>query len=281
MLSSGIPQREEYLRLEAQPLYKELLEFSRQFDQRFIAENTPASRYSSKWVKDPFLQWSRRWEYVYVAQQLAVWLAGERGTKTVVDAGSGFTFYPFFLLQTHANLHIKCFDHDPLAGKALMDAKRILDRGPGFHIEDLESLTQESETVDGVYSVSVIEHTSNPHAVINEVNRILKPGGLFICTFDVSFESRSPMYTRRVEQLVKHIEKVFKLPDDWPPIAFDALSKDESIVTTLWDAHTIKSGLPWQRPRLIWLYDMFRFRFRASVPRPMTFCCLTMIKKPA
>ena len=280
MLSSGIPQREEYLRLEAEPLYAELLEFSREFDRRCIAESTSADRYSSKWVKDPFLQWSRRWEYVYVAQQLSAWLSGRQGTQTVVDAGSGFTFFPFYLLQAHVDLNIDCFDYDPVAGKALMDAAGILGRGPAFHIEDLEGLTQDDETVDGVYSVSVIEHTPNPRAVIDEVNRVLKPGGLFVCTFDISFESRSPMYTRRVEQLVKHIEEVFELPDDWRPIDFDALSDDETIVTTRWDADAVKSGLPWRRPRLIWLYDMLRGRFRTSLYRPMTYCCVTMAKKP-
>ncbi len=280
MLTSGVPKREEYLRLEGEPVYGELMEFSREFDRRCIAESTSADRYSSKWVKDPFLQWSRRWEYVYVAQQLAAWLADRPGAHTVVDAGSGFTFFPFYLLQAHPDLAIDCYDYDPIAGKALLEAADVLGRGPAFHIEDLEDLGQDDGTIDAFYSVSVIEHTRNPRAVIDEINRVLKPGGLFVCTFDISFESRSQMYTQRVEQLVRHIEEVFELPDDWQPIAFNTLSTDDSIVTTRWDADAVKSGLPWRNPKLVWLYDMLRGRFRTSLYRPMTFCCLTMAKKP-
>lgn len=279
MLSSGIPGKEEYLRLEAEPMYGKLLESSREFEQQCQVGSKSAVDYSNKWVTDPFQQWSRRWEYVYVAQRLSEWLAERPGPQRVVDAGSGFTFFPFYLLQAHDRLNIDCFDFDPVAGKALQEASEILGNGPGFHIEDLESLTQDDASVDAVYSVSVIEHTPNPRAVIDEVNRVLKPGGLFVCTFDISFESRSPMYTRRVEQLVKHIEEVFELPDDWRPIAFDALASDESIVTTRWDTEAVRSGLPWRRPRLVWLYDALRGRFRNELYRPMTFCCLTLLRK--
>jgi SAM-dependent methyltransferase len=279
MLSSGVPTREEYLRLEKEPLYRGLLESSREFERKCQVGSRSAANYSKRWVTNPFQQWSRRWEYVYVAQRLSEWLADRSGPHRVVDAGSGFTFFPFYLMEAHDSLSIDCFDFDPVAGEALEEASEMLGQGPGFYIEDLEGLSQADESVDAVYSVSVIEHTPNPRAVIDEVNRVLRPGGLFVCTFDISFESRSPMYTRRVERLVKHIEDVFDLPDDWRPIDFDALPADESIVTTRWNAEAVASGLPWRRPRLVWLYDMLRGRFRAELYRPMTFCCLTLLRK--
>ena len=279
MLSSGVPTREEYLRLETEPLYWDLLESSREFERKCQIGSESTTNYGNKWVADPFRQWSRRWEYVYVAQRLSEWLADRPGPHRVVDAGSGFTFFPFYLLQANDSLSINCFDFDPVAGEALKEASEILGTGPDFHNEDLENLKQDDESVDAVYSVSVIEHTPNPLAVIDEVNRVLRPGGLFVCTFDISFESRSPMYTRRVEQLVKHVENIFELPDDWRPIAFDSLPTDRSIVTTRWSADAIRSGLPWRRPGLVWLYDALRGRFRTELYRPMTFCCLTLLRK--
>jgi len=279
MLSSGIPTREEYLRLESEPLYADLLDFSREFERKCQSGSTSTHRYSQKWVKDPFLQWSRRWEYVYVAQQMSNWLEARTGSLRVVDAGSGFTFFPFYLSQVNAGMKIECFDNDPIAGEAILEAANALGSGPTFHIEDLEGLSEKDETIDAVYSISVIEHTKNPRKVVDEINRALKPGGIFVCTFDVSFEVRSPMFTRRVQKLVDHIETVFDTSLDPRPISFESLPTDTTIVTTNWDSEAIRSGLPWRNAILVWFYDMIRGRFRTSLYRPMTFFCQTIIKK--
>ena len=279
MLSSGIPTRDEYLRLEMEPLYAALLEFSQDFERRCAAGGESTADYRSKWVQDPFRQWSRRWEYVYVAQRMLGWADGRPGPLQVVDAGSGFTFFPFYLAQANAALQIDCYDNDPTAGDALDEATRVLGTGPRFRIEDLERLGQESNTLDAVYSVSVIEHTPNPRLVVDEINRVLKPGGLFVCTFDISFEKRSPMHVDRVAELVEHIESVFDVSTDWEPIAFSALQRSDDVVTTGWDSDAIKSGLPWRNPMLVWFYDMLRGRFRSTLYRPLTFCCQTLTKK--
>ncbi len=278
MLSSGVPLREEYLRLEAQPLYGTLFEFSRQFARKCEDGGAASDRYDAKWVSDPFLQWSRRWEYVYVAERLSQWLSGAPRPLRVVDAGSGFTFFPFYLLREYPDLKVDCYDFDPIVGEALQRASEAVGAGPEFRIEDLENLGQPDATIDAVYSVSVIEHTANPGAVIDEIHRILKPGGLFVCTFDISFEKRSPMYIDRVRKLVDHIEHNFELSTDWASIPFDSLSTDPGIVSTRWDSPTIRSALPWRRPLLVWLYDLLRGRPRSSLYRPMTYCCLTMTK---
>lgn len=279
MLPSGIPKREEYLRLETEPLFDDLLAFSRDFEQRCQAETGSVRAYQKKWVQDPFTQWSRRWEYVYTAQRLLDWAAGKEGPLKVIDAGSGFTFFPFYLLQAHSGLEIDCFDADPTAGDALQNAAGLFAAGPGFYLEDLENLSQDDETYDAVYSVSVIEHTRNPQKVVDEINRVLKPGGVFVCTFDVSFESRSPMYTHHVEKLVDHIVSTFDVSSALEPISFGALRENPRIVTTQWDADAIRKGLPWRQPLLVWAYDALRGRFRKNLYRPMTFCCLTVTRK--
>ncbi len=260
-------------------MFAELLEFSQEFVRLCRDGGGSTGRYRKKWVQDPFRQWSRRWEYVYVAQRLSDWLEGRSGSQKVVDAGSGFTFFPFFLARQNPGLAIDCYDNDPTAGAALREAGELVGTGPAFHIEDLEQLSGDNETVDAVYSVSVIEHTNNPKRVIDEINRVLKPGGIFICTFDISFERQSPMHVRHVETLVDHIGSVFDVSTDWEPIAFDALTADSGIVSTAWDFPSIKAGLPWRNPMLVWAYDLLRGRFRTTLYRPLTFCCQTVRKK--
>jgi len=279
MLSSGIPTKKEYQRLQSEPFFQELLKYSRNFERWCQAKSKSTKNYSSKWVKDPFLQWSRRWEYVYVAQQVLRWATTQPTPLTVIDAGSGYTFFPFYLLQANPGLDVDCYDTDPTAGQALQEASEILGLSPGFRIEDLEGLQQDDNTADIVYSISVIEHTSNPYKVIDEINRILKPGGIFVCTFDISFEAGSPMHVRHVEKLLAHINNVLCPLSDWEHIEFGALPTDNRIVTTGWIAETKASTLPWRHPLLVWLYDLLRGRPRRTLYRPMTYFCGTFMKK--
>lgn len=189
------------------------------------------------------------------------------------------TFFPFYLLQTNADFDIDCFDADPTAGQALREAANILGISPGFHLENLEDLQQEDNSVDAVYSISVIEHTGNPCKVIDEIFRVLKSDGLFICTFDVSFETRSPMHVRHIGGLVAHIENLFKPSSDWHDVQFTGLPADDKIVTTRWIAETAALTLPWRNPLLVWMYDMLRGRPRSTLYRPMTYCCGSFSKR--
>jgi SAM-dependent methyltransferase len=279
MLSSGIPRVSEYQELDRDPDFKRLLDFSRGFLAEVEARDVFSRLYSIKWVKDPFLQWSRRWEYVYVLQRLENWWEQHPQTVDVADAGSGFTFFPFYLQRRHPDARICCIDADPTAGRAIDEAARILGNGPSFLLEDLEELNQVSESLDAVFSVSVIEHTANPQQVVEEVHRILKPGGMFVCTFDVSFEKGSPMHVKQVERLVKRLHDLFDNQDAEDLSITDTFEKSER-VTTAWIAGAYPERLPWRHPRLVWLYDALQGRFRSSLYRPMTFYCGTFIKKP-
>ena len=87
------------------------------------------------------------------------------------------------------------------------------------------------------------------------------------------------MYTHRVEKLVDHIVSTFDVPSDLGPISFGSLPENPDIVTTQWNTETVRAGLPWRRPLLVWAYDALRGRFRRTLYRPMTFCCLTVTRK--
>lgn len=277
MLTSGIPGREQYAKVADEAAFTALYDYSRRFGASHAAGGRSSALYGLKWVADPFLQWSRRWEYVYVLQRLQAWRQADPGPADIVDAGSGFTFFPFYLQSIDPECRIMCFDNDPTVGNAM---REIADAPvPSFHLEDLEDLSQDDATVDAVYSVSVIEHTANPKRVVDEVRRVLKPGGLFVCTFDVAFEPSSQMSVARVRDLLQHLSRGFESDVEQPAAELDALREgSSSTVTTDWIAQVARDTLPWRYPRLIWLYDALRGRFRSSLYRPMTFYCGCYVK---
>ncbi len=279
MLSSGIPRISEYQELDKEADFKRLLDYSRRFRAEVEARDVFSRFYSIKWVADPFLQWSRRWEYVYVLQRLENWWEHNPHALDIADAGSGFTFFPFYLQRQRPDARIRCIDADPTAGRAIDEAVRVLGNGPSFSLEDLEKLNQVSGSLDAVFSVSVIEHTGNPKQVVEEIHRVLKPGGMFVCTFDVSFETGSPMHVKQVERLVNRLHNLFDRQDDEDISITDSVERSNRITTT-WISRAYPDRLPWRNPRLVWLYDALRGRFRSTLYRPMTFYCGTFIKKP-
>ena len=277
LLRSGVPGIGEYLELDKNSDFQQLLGVSRQFRQSVETREVFSKLYSIKWVNDPFLQWSRRWEYVYVLQRLRSWWQEYPQALDVADAGSGFTFFPFHLRQLNPLARINCIDADATAGHAIEAATKVLGQGPLFSLEDLENLDQKSESLDAVFSVSVIEHTKDPKRVVEEIHRVLRPGGVFICTFDISFEPSSPMYVTRVEQLVNKLHELFQSQDEETISIADSVEKPARVTTT-WVATEYPERLPWRNPWLVWLFDALRGRFRSKLYRPMTFFCGTFIK---
>jgi SAM-dependent methyltransferase len=70
-----------------------------------------------------------------------------------------------------------------------------LDRNPGEGVvdivgdaEELSSLVAEN-SLGGVFCISVIEHTGNPGKIINEIHRVIKPGGIAFVSSPWLFES--------------------------------------------------------------------------------------------
>ncbi len=120
MLSSGIPRVNEYQELDKEADFKRLLDYSRRFLAEVEARDISSRLYSIKWVEDPFLQWSRRWEYVYVLQRLEDWWKYKPHGLDIADAGSGFTFFPFYLQQLRPDARICCIDADPTAERAIV-----------------------------------------------------------------------------------------------------------------------------------------------------------------
>jgi 2-polyprenyl-6-hydroxyphenyl methylase/3-demethylubiquinone-9 3-methyltransferase len=176
------------------PLFKEA-RFTRQFGQKFINYQLirpywlPTGRlarrndlsiydvYADHWW-DGSQRWLRTLQNLVPARlehfdRIAEW----RG-KTVLDLGCGGGFMAEALAQRGATVT----GIDP-AEKAIAIAQRHA-ASQSFSIEYLvgrgEALPLADGSMDYVVCVDVLEHVADLGQVINEVRRVLKPGGLFL-----------------------------------------------------------------------------------------------------
>jgi SAM-dependent methyltransferase len=74
-----------------------------------------------------------------------------------------------------------------------------------FTLSDARAVEIDSETVDCVYCISVLEHIADFERVISEASRILRPNGTFILTFDIdlrgNFDLGPEEYVRLMDSL--------------------------------------------------------------------------------
>ena len=52
-----------------------------------------------------------------------------------------------------------------------------------YHVEDANSLTYKNQQFDLIVSVDVIEHVDNPEKMVEEMSRVIKPGGFAFITY--------------------------------------------------------------------------------------------------
>jgi SAM-dependent methyltransferase len=167
-----------------------------------------------KWPRDPLHNWSRVWEYPYVYHHLQEFyskLSGS-GTLQVVDLGSGVTFFPFSVARL--GYHVRCTDIDPICETDLARAIRLTDCKPGradFHLIQGETLPFTDGEIDVVYCISVIEHIVRFEDTVDEIVRILKPGGILLLTVDLDIRGDSQLGVAEYRRLMNKIKQHFDL----------------------------------------------------------------------
>ena len=112
----------------------------------------------------------RGWQHAYRHYQTAV-IAHLDPQRAILDLGCGRTFPQAakYLSQTPA-----VFGVDPVADPAAVPAGAVVKLGLAEQIPFADA------SFDVVACRSVLEHIQHPHAVFDEVARVLRPAGMFI-----------------------------------------------------------------------------------------------------
>lgn len=270
----GIPQEHDYKELIASDSFKEMEGFS----DNFLSANKDILReYMNKWVADPLHQWSRQWEYPFVYDKLKE-MIGREPSPRILDAGSGVTFFPYYLCQSGAAT-VYCCDYDNSLATIYQQINENRDEDVKFSTADLRSLPYDDQFFHMIYCISVLEHTDEYEKIIDEFHRILQPGGRLVVTIDLSLDGTREIDLDRGNLLLSALAKRFAKS---PELSLDLRAQVSvpGIFTTL-TARDIDPGLlPWKQRSLLRRLKSFIKTGKLGVwPPPLTVFCLSLTKR--
>lgn len=256
-LAAGVLRRPAYDRAVASPLFRRMEAFS----AAFLATHRRAlARYGRRWGADPLHHVTRQWEYPFVGSQLLAMRAAGEPTRTLLDAGSGTTFFPYFLADAWPDARIECLDQDPM----VRDTHARLGAPAGDRVRceagDLHALPYDAGRFDAVYCISVLEHTRDYRAILDEFHRVLRPGGRFVGTFDVSLDGRSDITREGAADLLAALGERFTPLDAPAPEAVAGLDDPDAVTTARLRA-THARFMPWKRTWRTFVASLARGRY--------------------
>ncbi len=158
--------------------------------------------------------------FVFQRSRLAYHKAAERISGKVLEIGTG-SGYGVEIIAPHATHFTTIDKHIPPAGVIV-----------GDNVEFIEATVPKLPFADGefdfVISFQVIEHIEDDKLFVSEVNRVLRPGGIFIVsTPNIKMSlTRNPWHVR--EYTAKELEKL--LIDKFPFVETLGVSGDSSIM---------------------------------------------------
>lgn len=279
-LKSAVPTITDYKKNLQSSSFKTMEAFS----DDFLTRNRDIlTEYARKWVADPFHQWSRQWEYPYVYNKLFA-RDTDQGTEfRIMDAGSGVTFFPYYLTKTLDKSELHCVDFNDSYVDMFSGINKTTKHPVNFSIKYLDDTGFEKEYFDAIYCISVLEHTKNYDQIIEEFFNVLKPGGRLILTFDISLDERNDISPDGAADLIGSLTRWFKPDDELLPLKGLLLENDD-ILTTRY-AYGIDPDLLWTSPPppyklfLENLKYLLRGKKWASFPPLFTVYCLSLTKK--
>lgn len=257
-LRGGIPTLDEVEAMLARPIWAE----TRSFNAAFLDRHRRAlSGYAWHWGRDPLKFWSRRWEYPF-AEQAVFQHAGRTGRDDLVicDAGSGVTFFPYLLADRLPASRVVCCDYAATYAPifAAVNRNEPHDR-VGFRRAALQELPFAAGELDILCCISVLEHTGQYETIVREVARVLKPGGRFVLTFDLSQDDKFDMQPADARKMFDVLAELFETDADecWAE-ARKAATQPDALLCTPTIRRVQPHLLPWKHPRLQAMYDLVR-----------------------
>jgi SAM-dependent methyltransferase len=112
----------------------------------------------------------------------------------------------------------------------------------------LQDLPLDEDTLDAICCISVLEHTDDYEEILKEFVRVLKPGGLFVLTFDLSLDGRHTLRREVAEKLLRSLTEKFRADDAIDVKGELARMSEPGILSTDHVRATEPELLPWTRP---------------------------------
>jgi SAM-dependent methyltransferase len=279
LLTSGIPRIAWVDELQRQDLYRRHIEFNQNF---LSAHGQALAKYGRHWGQDPFKLWSRRWEYPYVAQRVLEFAEaqGLNDRMRVIDAGSGVTYFPYFLCDKIPQAELICIDSDP-SYPPMFDAinRNVGHRRVSFMQAMLQKLPLDAGAADAICCISVLEHTSNYGEIIREFARVLRPGGLLVLTFDLSLDGKFELARDVASDLLKNVADHFEVDKIDPQQELSAMERQSEILTTEYVRNTQPDLLPWKYPMVKAVHDLVNGKGWTGGFRSKSVFCVSGRKK--
>ena len=194
--------------------------------------------------------------------ELRPWISvkSRSGATKILDAGSGVTFFPYYLCQNLPQAQVICCDNNlsypPMfaAINARTDHARV-----SFIEAKLQSLPLPDGDLDCVYCISVLEHTDHYGQILREFARVTKPGAKLILTFDLSLDGRFPLSRAAATKLLQTLAEYFQIDGvsvDQELSRMDA--RDATILSTDYVKRTDPQLLPWRYPMAKAVHDLIK-----------------------
>lgn len=155
-----------------------------------------------------------------------------KNQKKILEIGSGEGYGAAYLSE--GPFDITCYDLSEEIAKHA--TKNYSKNNLRFSAFDGKRIPEADNTFDAVISFQVIEHVPDVNAYLKEINRVLKPGGIFICTTPNRFYRLRPgqkpwnnFHLREYydHELQKDLATVFSKANVWGIRGNDELQKME------------------------------------------------------
>jgi SAM-dependent methyltransferase len=133
-----------------------------------------------------------------------------RAPLRVADVGSGVTFFPFAVAKL--GYDVICTDVDPICAVDIPRACGALPASNGkveFRLSDGASLPFDSQELDAVYCISVLEHIPDFGRTVAEMARVLRPGGLLVLTIDLDLRGDAEIGVDKHRMLTTQLRNYF------------------------------------------------------------------------
>jgi ubiquinone/menaquinone biosynthesis C-methylase UbiE len=182
----------------------------------------------------------RKLEYSFVISEMKK--AIFQGAK-VLDAGCGVSSMPFLWANLGGDVTAVDFDKKniDLMNQFNDDDYFQIHKKVNLNVCDIMQLPYSDHTFDIVTTTSVLEHLPYPNYIlaIGELYRVLKPGGILICTCDIKAESdskRNAIGAFSTDDIINILSN-FKDELIGESRVFDNLKITENVIEEFWSSH--------------------------------------------